>query len=88
MVFRSSVSLRTEDGAVIIPNKKDCVGLTEMTQAFNNMPGVETRLLPKGWIENHYKWIIWKLASYERMFPDKFEGALCIEKVMQQLKYR
>lgn len=52
------------------------------------MPGVEARLLPKGWVENHYKWIIWKLAGYERMFPKKFEGTLSIENVMQQLKYR
>lgn len=73
---------------MIIPNNEDRVGLTEISQAFKHMPGVETRLIPNGWIENHFKWIVWKLASYERMFPKKFEGSLSIENVMQQLKYR
>lgn len=52
------------------------------------MPGVEARLIPRGWIENHFKWIIWKLVSYERNYPQKLEGCLVLENVIQQLKYR
>lgn len=87
-LFSSSVSIRTQDGAVIIPNNEDRVGLTEISQAFKNMPGVESRLIPNGWIDNHFKWVVWKLTSYERIFPKKLVGSLCIENVMQQLKYR
>lgn len=64
------------------------VGLSEMKNAFESMPGVEPRLIPKGWIRNHYKWIVWKLASYENMFPNYFGGCLSIENIIQQLKYR
>ncbi|XP_018571533.1 breast cancer type 2 susceptibility protein-like isoform X2 [Anoplophora glabripennis] len=78
----------TEDGAIIIPNSRDMVGLPEIKNAFEAMPGVESRLIPKGWINNHCKWIVWKLASYENMFPNNFGGCLSIENIIQQLKYR
>lgn len=48
------------------------------------MPGVEKKLIPNGWIRNHYKWIVWKLASYENFNFD----CLSVENVIQQLKYR
>ncbi|KAG5878532.1 hypothetical protein JTB14_008937 [Gonioctena quinquepunctata] len=86
--FKESDPKSTKDGAIVIPNSKDLIGLREIEYALKNMPGVEQRLIPKGWIENHYKWIIWKLASYERMFPMHFPGSLSIEHVIQQLKYR
>ncbi|KAJ8929670.1 hypothetical protein NQ314_017616 [Rhamnusium bicolor] len=83
-----SSTVTTRDGAIVIPNSKDIIGLSEIENAFNLMPGVESRLIPNGWLRNHYKWIIWKLASYERMFPIQLGGCLCVENVVQQLKYR
>ncbi|XP_056634120.1 uncharacterized protein LOC130443481 [Diorhabda sublineata] len=79
---------RTSDGAVIVPNNKDLIGLYEIEIGFKAMPGVDPRLLRKNWVRNHYKWIIWKLASYERNFPRYFERSLTIDQVIQQLKYR
>ncbi|KAJ8919869.1 hypothetical protein NQ315_006398 [Exocentrus adspersus] len=88
--FRNQIaaSVLTEDGAVVIPNVRDTVGLSEIGHAFESMPGVEPRLIPKNWIRNHYKWIVWKLTSYENMFPAHFQGCLSIENIVQQLKYR
>lgn len=38
---------------------------------------------------NHYKWIVWKLACYERCYPSKSLGKLCtIFNVLEELKYR
>lgn len=52
------------------------------------MQGVDPKLLPNGWISNHFKWIVWKLASLERNFPDILSDCLSLENVIQQLKYR
>ena len=38
------------------------------------------------WAENHYRWIVWKLASMERAFPSIFGGRwLTPDRVMLQL---
>ncbi|CAG9855778.1 unnamed protein product [Phyllotreta striolata] len=84
----SSASITTEDGATVVPNTKNLIGLSEISRAFEAMQGIDVKLLHKDWIKNHYKWIIWKLASYERMLPGVFKGALTVENVVQQLKYR
>ncbi|XP_066256006.1 breast cancer type 2 susceptibility protein homolog [Euwallacea similis] len=78
----------TQDGAIVVPNKDSRIGVSEVEHSFKSLDSVDPDLIPKGWFQNHYKWIIWKLASYERAFEDKFEGCLCVENVMQQLKYR
>ncbi|CAI9287354.1 unnamed protein product [Lactuca saligna] len=45
--------------------------------------------LSKEWIANHYRWIIWKLACYERCYPAKFSGKLLtVSNVVEELKYR
>lgn len=72
----------------MVPNVKNLIGLGEIEIAFKAMTGVDPKLIHKGWIKNHYKWIIWKLASYERTFPCYFKTALSVEHVIQQLKYR
>ncbi|CAG9840292.1 unnamed protein product [Diabrotica balteata] len=84
----SSALILTEDEATVVPNINNLIGVSEIENAFKAMPGTDPRLIPKGWIKNHYKWIIWKLSSYERMFPDQFKGSLTVEHVIQQLKYR
>lgn len=35
---------------------------------------VDVKLIPKGWIENHFRLIAWKLAATEISFPDHFEN--------------
>lgn len=88
-VFSSSCDVvRTLDNAVVIPNRANAIGISEIEVAFKTMPGVHPSLIPDGWIRNHYKWIIWKLASLERAFPVKCADCLNVENVMQQLKYR
>ncbi|KAL4587138.1 hypothetical protein LXL04_000004 [Taraxacum kok-saghyz] len=45
--------------------------------------------LSKEWIANHYRWIVWKLACYERCYPAKFFGnLLTVSSVLEELKYR
>lgn len=41
------------------------------------------------WVTNHYRWIVWKLACYERCYPAKTVGKfLTISNVLEELKYR
>ncbi|CAH0547239.1 unnamed protein product [Brassicogethes aeneus] len=86
--FISKKLIKTTDGATLLPNSSDLIGFAEIEIAFQAMPGVDPKLIPKSWIANHYKWIIWKLASYKRMFPVEFKEVFCLEQVIQQLKYR
>lgn len=68
VIYFSLVSeshLTTEDGAVIVPDSENRVGLAQIEFGFKSMDSVDVRLLPKNWIQNHYKWIVWKLASYD-----------------------
>ncbi|KAJ3661217.1 hypothetical protein Zmor_005625 [Zophobas morio] len=79
--------VRTLDGACIVPNINNHIGLSEIETAFKIMPGIEPKLIPTGWIRNHFKWIVWKLASYEN-FSSNINNCLTVENVIQQLKYR
>ncbi|KAK6164803.1 hypothetical protein DH2020_001667 [Rehmannia glutinosa] len=46
-------------------------------------------LFPALWVANHYKWIVWKLASFERSYPAKFAGKLLTpSNVLEELRYR
>lgn len=84
----SESHLTTEDGAVIVPDAENRVGLAQIEFGFKSMDSVDVNLLPKNWIQNHFKWIVWKLASYDRMFASQFDRCLTVENVVQQLKYR
>lgn len=80
--------IKTEDGATVIPNHLNYVGITEIQNAVLTMPGVDASLVPDNWVRNHFKWIVWKLVSMERMFPDCFKGCLSVDTIVEQLKYR
>ncbi|XP_034943519.1 uncharacterized protein [Chelonus insularis] len=78
------------DGAILIPNENNLAGSHEFKQSFLASPGVDPSLIPNGWVENHYKWIVWKLASMDRLrISRKLSGRfLTPDRVMKQLKYR
>lgn len=67
IIHKNSDSLKMEDGGYLIPDKDDYLGISEIKRSFLASPGVDPSLLPRDWIENHYKWIIWKLASMDRI---------------------
>ncbi|XP_058793270.1 uncharacterized protein LOC131665410 [Phymastichus coffea] len=87
---KNIVSLDLGDGALLIFNKNGQAGVSEFSQAFLAMPGVDPKLLPEGWIENHYKWIVWKLAALDRMRFGYIQLSknLTPHRIMNELKYR
>ncbi|KAM5558573.1 protein BREAST CANCER SUSCEPTIBILITY 2 [Rosa sericea] len=51
--------------------------------------GASTQNTSREWVINHYKWIVWKLACYERCYPAKALGKfLTLPNVLEELKYR
>ena len=51
--------------------------------------GATASTISREWVANHYRWIVWKLASLERSFPQKFGQKLCRpDSVLNQLRYR
>ncbi|XP_049827738.1 breast cancer type 2 susceptibility protein homolog [Schistocerca gregaria] len=64
-------------------------GVQEVERAFVTSPNVDKSLIPAGWIQNHYRWIVWKLAATERSFPHIFASRYLTPRVLLlQLKYR
>ncbi|XP_057428550.1 protein BREAST CANCER SUSCEPTIBILITY 2 homolog B-like isoform X2 [Lotus japonicus] len=61
-------------------------------EAFVNLlaqHGTSLHFASKEWVLNHYKWIVWKLACYERCNPAKHAGKfLTVSNVLEELKYR
>ncbi|KAF6200700.1 hypothetical protein GE061_005144 [Apolygus lucorum] len=77
------------DSCLLAYADDNTAGLKETTTAFLTSPHVDPKLTPNGWIRNHYRWIVWKLACMERTFPEQFGGScLTLENVLLQLKYR
>ncbi|CAN0369012.1 unnamed protein product, partial [Scytosiphon promiscuus] len=51
--------------------------------------GRDGQLATPIWVQNHTRWIVWKLAATERRFPGHFpEGYLTAGTVLQQLQHR
>ncbi|MBA0814860.1 hypothetical protein Gohar_020659 [Gossypium harknessii] len=72
---------------------KDETGFSRIgAEAFYDMlshSGASVQHVSKEWVANHYKWIVWKLASYERCYPSKCAGKfLTVSNVLEELKYR
>lgn len=82
--------IKLEDGACLIMDENDYVGIKEIKRSFLASPGVDPNLLSTGWIENHYKWIVWKLASMDRVKLGSITlpRVLTPARVMMELKYR
>ena len=64
------------------------IDLENIIVAFQASPGVDPKKANTDWIKNHYRWIVWKLAMYERRFPAELNGALTPNQVLLQLKFR
>lgn len=60
------------DGAYLVLDATGTAGVEEVTRAFLSSPGIEPVLVPAGWVRNHYRWLVWKLASVECSFPQQF----------------
>ncbi|KAL0450971.1 UNVERIFIED_CONTAM: protein BREAST CANCER SUSCEPTIBILITY 2B [Sesamum latifolium] len=66
----------------------ECIG-PEAFYLMLSQSGASLQYLTKEWVSNHYKWIVWKLASYERCYPAKFSGKLLtVTNVLEELRYR
>ncbi|KAB1224490.1 hypothetical protein CJ030_MR2G016379 [Morella rubra] len=69
-------------------NGLNCIG----PESFFHMlarSGASAQYASKQWVINHYKWIVWKLACYERCYPSKAAGKfLSVSNVLEELKYR
>ncbi|KAK0083801.1 hypothetical protein PV325_008183 [Microctonus aethiopoides] len=78
------------DNATLIPNDDNLAGVNEFKQCFLASPGVDPTLVPSGYVENHYRWIVWKLASMDRSKTNEHMTIkfLTPDRVMKQLKYR
>ncbi|XP_038906310.1 protein BREAST CANCER SUSCEPTIBILITY 2 homolog B isoform X2 [Benincasa hispida] len=65
-----------------------CIGV----EAFRHMladSGASLQHASELWVTNHYKWIVWKLACYERQSPVKSNRKfLAVSNVLEELKYR
>lgn len=59
--------IEMEDGVRLILDENGYAGVWEFLRAFLAGPGVDPNLVPARWVENHYRWIVWKLASMDRM---------------------
>ncbi|KAJ6235838.1 breast cancer type 2 susceptibility protein [Anaeramoeba flamelloides] len=45
------------------------VGVEEIKRRFLLDPTINKKFASDKWIENHYRWIVWKLACYVRQYP-------------------
>ncbi len=51
--------------------------------------GAEQQYASVAWVTNHFRWVVWKLACYERQFPAHLAGRMLTPSlVLDQLKYR
>ncbi|KAL4227986.1 Breast cancer 2 [Mactra antiquata] len=81
-------NITTDDGAYLVPDDTGYIGKYEIYRAFLTVNGVDSKLITDTWVYNHYRWIVWKLASYERFSTFTQYSCLTPEMVLLQLKYR
>ncbi|XP_074568879.1 protein BREAST CANCER SUSCEPTIBILITY 2 homolog B-like [Curcuma longa] len=61
-------------------------------EAFQDMlfqSGASLSNATKEWVTNHYRWIVWKLACYERWYHNQTKNKFfTVSNVLEELKYR
>ena len=87
-ILTSQTSLTLGDNAQIVLNDACNVDFEVIANAFRTSSGVDPAKATSEWVENHYRWIVWKLATYERRFPLRCKNILHPHHVLLQLKYR
>ncbi|KAI9146063.1 hypothetical protein BKA69DRAFT_322256 [Paraphysoderma sedebokerense] len=74
----------------VLPTETSSTATWSATEAYAEL--IESGALPTSiderWVLNHYRWIVWKLASYLKLNPTKYKELWTPDHVMQQLKYR
>lgn len=70
----SSCGILCGDECTVIPNENNEIHFEDVARAFMASPGVDPKLITQSWIRNHYRWIVWKLASMEKSYPQIFGG--------------
>ena len=65
-------------------------GLNDFYRALISKEGISRDKISLVWVRNHFRWIVWKLASIERSFSDHFlpGGYLSKGRVLDQLVTR
>jgi len=65
------------------------ISCEEIGNSLLALESVDPSLISLEWIRNHFRWIVWKLASMEIRLPDQFaQQCLTPLNVLDQLKYR
>ncbi|KAK7877718.1 hypothetical protein WMY93_031578 [Mugilogobius chulae] len=87
--FLKAGGVQLADGGWLVPTRDGTVGKEEFYKALCDTPGVDPKLISPQWVYNHYKWIVWKLASMESAFAESMAN-VCFtpEQVLLQLKFR
>ena len=70
----SDVGLALSDSASVVFGEDCRIGRQELYTALLAMPSVDPKLVSRAWLNNHFRWIVWKLANFERKFPQIFAG--------------
>ena len=74
---------------MLILNDDNMIGCEEIGASLLALDSVDPTLISIEWIRNHYRWIVWKLASMELRLPSIFaHQVLTPINVLEQLKYR
>ncbi len=88
-VLSGSSSACIGDGAMLKLSPDGRAGVLEFWEAFQGLPCVDKKLISYEWFVNHYRQLVWKLASMEVCYPHQFGGrCLTPDWLMLQLKYR
>eukprot|EP01138_Halocafeteria_seosinensis_P013388 gb/GECG01013674.1/.p1 GENE.gb/GECG01013674.1/~~gb/GECG01013674.1/.p1 ORF type:complete len:1741 (+),score=221.59 gb/GECG01013674.1/:1-5223(+) len=87
------VSFNSTNGSPVIDGTStESVPLYDPTDALcelTSVSGVSTNFITPSWVANHYRWVVWKLACYERMSLRRFTPCrLTWKNVIQQLQKR
>jgi breast cancer 2 susceptibility protein len=59
-------------GCTIVPYENNEIRFGNLVRGFLALRGIDSKLVSEAWIRNHYRWIVWKLAAFEKSYPHLF----------------